>query len=91
MPANEHTIEKLEMVLHIPNAIDAFYNFLEKEVLNPPNDDFKMLALYMDIRCFDVELQRIKNVEYLNTEESRRRDSSITKMIEKMPAPMATD
>lgn len=41
----------------------------------------------MDIRCFDVELQKIKNVEYLLTESSKARDSSITRLIERMPAP----
>ena len=62
IPPDERSVEQLETVLHIPVAVDYFYNFLE---LEPSLDnEFRLFALYMDLRCFDVEIRRLDRFLY---------------------------
>jgi hypothetical protein len=71
MPAAESTIDSLELVLHVPIAIDYFYEYLSKRE-NPLN--FRLLALYMDIRCYDVEIRKdMRLLEVVDTYGNRSR------------------
>lgn len=55
LPPHESTIESLELLLHVPIAIDYFYEHLGKK---KDQLHFRLLALYMDIRCYDVEIRK---------------------------------
>jgi hypothetical protein len=71
VPAAENTIDSLELVLHVPIAIDYFYEYLSSRK-NPLH--FRLLALYMDIRCYDVEIRkdmRLLEVSDTNGNKSR--------------------
>ena len=58
MPPDEGDIEQLELALHEPLAVQYFYNFLDDQ-LSEDGHYFKMLALYMDIRCYDEGLTKM--------------------------------
>ena len=71
VPAAENTIDSLELVLHVPIAIDYLYEYLSQRE-NPLH--FRLLALYMDIRCYDVEIRkdmRLLEVSDTNGNKSR--------------------
>ena len=50
IPPNRESIESVDMVLHIPVAIDFFYDYL-KNRHNP--DGIHAFALYIDLRLYD--------------------------------------
>lgn len=50
IPPNRESIESVDMVLHIPVAIDFFYDYL-KNRHNP--DGIHAFALYIDLRLWD--------------------------------------
>ena len=50
IPPNRESIESVDMVLHIPLAIDFFYDYL-KNKHNP--DGIHAFALYIDLRIYD--------------------------------------
>ena len=50
IPPNRESIESVDMVLHIPVAIDFFYDYL-KNRHNP--DGIHVFALYIDLRLYD--------------------------------------
>jgi len=50
IPPNRESIESVDMVLHIPVAIDFFYDYL-KNRHNP--DGIHWFALYIDLRLYD--------------------------------------
>ena len=50
IPPNRENIESVEMVLHIPVAVDYFYDFLlNREV----EEEIHIFALYIDLRMYD--------------------------------------
>jgi sulfur relay (sulfurtransferase) DsrC/TusE family protein len=50
IPPNRENIESVEMVLHIPIAVDYFYDFLlNREV----EEEIHIFALYIDLRMYD--------------------------------------
>lgn len=50
IPPNRENIESVEMVLHIPVAVDYFYDFLlNREV----EEEVHIFALYIDLRMYD--------------------------------------
>ena len=64
IPPDEGKIEDLDMVLRNTLPLDYFYNYLEQlgnnDVVGDTLDDkfrninnYRLLALYMDIRCYD--------------------------------------
>jgi len=76
IPPNRESIESVDMVLHIPVAIDFFYDYL-KNKHNP--DGIHAFALYIDLRLWDgivsdpesdlediVEMAQKIKVEYLD-------------------------
>ena len=50
IPPNRESIESVDMVLHIPVAIDFFYDYL-KNRHNP--EGIHAFALYIDLRLYD--------------------------------------
>ena len=60
IPPNRESIETVDMVLHIPVAINFFYDYLQNRH-NP--DGIHAFALYIDLRLYDGLCQN---------EESRR-------------------
>ena len=50
IPPSRDSIESVDMVLHIPVAIDFFYDYL-KNRHNP--DGIHAFALYIDLRLYD--------------------------------------
>ena len=62
IPPNRECIESVDMVLHIPVAIDYFYEFL-KNKHNP--EGVHWFALYIDLRLYDTTCTD----EHNNTEE----------------------
>lgn len=61
IPPDERDIEQLELALHEPIAVRYFYNFLDENqaMLRQKSNNFRMLALYMDIRCYDESLTKM--------------------------------
>ena len=58
IPPNRESIESVDMVLHIPVAIDFFYDYL-KNRHNP--DGIHVFALYIDLRLYDGICQDIES------------------------------
>jgi hypothetical protein len=60
LPPDEHSIEQLESVLHVPIAVKYFWEYLEefKDTGSKLDNYYRLLALYMDIRCYDVEVRK---------------------------------
>lgn len=50
IPPNKECIESVDELLHIPIAVDAFYDFL---VQLPEQESIKLFALYIDLRRYD--------------------------------------
>ena len=50
IPPNRENIESVEMVLHIPVAVDYFYDFLTNRDLP---EEIHIFALYIDLRMYD--------------------------------------
>lgn len=54
IPPNRECIESVDMVLHIPIAVDYFYNYLQSR--NEQLQDkqaIHLIALYIDLRLYD--------------------------------------
>ena len=63
-PPDERNIEYLELALHEPVAIDYLYTYLEQfegKCAKKANY-YRLLALYMDIRCFDEDIRKMNKV-----------------------------
>lgn len=54
IPPNRECIESVDMVLHIPIAVDYFYNYLQSrhEQLQD-RQAIHLIALYIDLRLYD--------------------------------------
>jgi hypothetical protein len=54
IPPNRECIESVDMVLHIPVAVDYFYNYLQSrhEQLDD-KEAIHLIALYIDLRMYD--------------------------------------
>jgi hypothetical protein len=54
IPPNRECIESVDMVLHIPVAVDFFYNYLQSrhEQLRD-KQAIHLIALYIDLRLYD--------------------------------------
>jgi hypothetical protein len=50
IPPNRENIESVEMVLHIPIAVDYFYEFLMNREIE---EEIHIFALYIDLRMYD--------------------------------------
>lgn len=50
IPPNRENIESVEMVLHIPIAVDYFYDFLLNRDIE---EEIHIFALYIDLRMYD--------------------------------------
>jgi sulfur relay (sulfurtransferase) DsrC/TusE family protein len=50
IPPNRENIESVEMVLHIPIAVDYFYDFLQNREVE---EEIHVFALYIDLRMYD--------------------------------------
>lgn len=50
IPPNRENIESVEMVLHIPIAVDYFYDFLLNQ---ETEEEIHIFALYIDLRMYD--------------------------------------
>jgi len=53
IPPNRECIESIDIVLHIPLAIDFFYDYLEKLSHKSNPDAMRYFALYIDLRWYD--------------------------------------
>lgn len=77
IPPSRDSIESVDMVLHIPVAIDFFYDYL-KNRHNP--DGIHAFALYIDLRIYDG---LCLNTEEEGEEEGNNRDE-ILQMAQKI-------
>lgn len=50
IPPNRECIESVDMVLHIPIAVDYFYDYLMNR---PTEEQIHWFALYIDLRMYD--------------------------------------
>jgi len=50
IPPNCENIQSVEMVLHIPIAVDYFYDFLLSREID---EEIHIFALYIDLRMYD--------------------------------------
>ena len=50
IPPNRENIEDVKSVLHIPVAVDYFYDFLLNQ---ETEDEIHIFALYIDLRMYD--------------------------------------
>ena len=60
-PPSQDRIESLEQVLRIKTAYNHFWNYLEQMEQHGQSDldtnNFRLLALYTDIRLYDTEIR----------------------------------
>jgi hypothetical protein len=68
LPPVEVNIEKLELALHQPEAVKYFYNYLEQAETYSDSkiNQFRLLALYMDIRCYDEDIRKFMRSSTMN-------------------------
>jgi len=56
IPANHECIDSVDMVLHIPIAVDAFYQYLiSRHEHMKDKQAIHLIALYIDLRLYDKE------------------------------------
>ena len=63
IPPDPSQVKFLEDALHVPVAVDYIWKYLEEQSARWPGkvNQHRMLALYMDIRCYDNEIKKQKN------------------------------
>lgn len=95
IPPNDTTIDQFENVLHSQIAIEYFHDYLEtlEEQESQPSvtmddfshrfgkhtNNFRLLALYMDIRCYESVIRKVKESKrYIeaSNDASRKTDRS---------------
>lgn len=84
VPPDERNIEELELALHEPLTVEYFYNYLKD--LNDESQSkknvkqvnyYRMLSLYMDIRCFDEDIRKFKKFNSIHTVAQSERQSGV--------------
>lgn len=54
IPPNRECIEQVDMLLHIPTALDFFYNYLyARKVQDKDKQAIHLISLYIDLRMYD--------------------------------------
>jgi len=90
IPPNRECIESVDMVLHIPVAVDYFYNYLiSRHEQLKDKQAIHLIALYIDLRLYDQACSDNRDAEdkreiaidifqqYLSEEAQKHRNSDI--------------